>query len=97
MTAKDMVIEFLDERGPASTSEIAQALSEAYGYGTVKDAVRILKKKGSVVDTGERYQGSAGRPEHIVALKRELERARSKTKAERVYYAANRGGNHRTE
>lgn len=74
MTAPDSVLGFLAERGPAPTSEIAQALSEKYGYRTVRAAVVDLKKKGVVVDTGERHQ-TGGRPEHIVALERELERA----------------------
>lgn len=74
MTATDSVLGFLGERGPSPTSEIAQALSEYYGYHTVRSAVLDLKKKGVLVDTGERRL-TRGRPEHIVALERELERA----------------------
>lgn len=86
MTAPDSVLGFLAERGPAPTSEIAQALSEKYGHSTVRAAIIDLKKKGVVVDTGERHQ-TGGRPEHIVALERELERAGSRDAALARYAA----------
>ena len=82
MTAPDSVLGFLAERGPAPTSEIAQALSEKYGYSTVRAAILDLKKKGAVVDTGERPSHGRGRPEHIVALERELERASARREVE---------------
>jgi predicted ArsR family transcriptional regulator len=78
VTAPDRVLGFLAERGPAPTSEIAQALSEKYGHSTVRAAIIDLKKKGVVVDTGERQSHGRGRPEHIVALERELELAKKR-------------------
>jgi DNA-binding IclR family transcriptional regulator len=75
MSAPDSVIDFLAERGPAPAAEIARALSDQYGYNTVRNAVGVLKRRGLVVDTGER-ESSGGRARQIVALERELERAR---------------------
>lgn len=75
MTATERVITYLGEHGPAPTSEIVQALSDQYGVRTVQRTVADLKRKGAVVDTGERRK-TATKPEHIIALDRELERAR---------------------
>lgn len=75
MTATERVINYLSDHGPAPTSEIAQALSKEYGVGTVRRAVSELKRKGTLVDTGLRRK-TPTKPEHILALERELERAR---------------------
>lgn len=97
MTATERVITYLGEHGPAPTSEIAQALSDHYGVRTVQRTVADLKRKGAVVDTGERRK-TATKPEHIVALERELERARGAAEVEMNLRAAvNRVANHRTE
>lgn len=77
MTATERVINYLSDHGPAPTSEIAQALSKEYGAGTVRRAVSELKRKGTLVDTGLRHK-TPTKPEHILALERELERARGR-------------------
>ena len=76
MTATERVINYLSDHGPAPTSEIAQALSKEYGVGAVRRAVSELKRKGTLVDTGLRHKTTT-KPEHILALGRELERARA--------------------
>lgn len=81
MTARDEVESILSERGPATVAEIAEALSNIYTPHTVSVAVARLKKAGTVVLTGDKVQGGRGRPAEVVALNRELERARSKREA----------------
>lgn len=82
MTARDEVESILSERGPATVAEIAEALSNVYTPHTVSVAVARLKKAGIVVLTGDKVQGDRGRPAEVVALNRELERARNKREAE---------------
>lgn len=86
MTARDEVESILSERGPATVAEIAEALSNVYTPHTVSVAVARLKKAGTVVRTGDKVQGDRGRPAEVVALNRELERARNKkTMLDRYY------------
>jgi len=84
MTARDDVESILSERGPATVAEIAEALSNVYTPHTVSVAVANLKKSGTVVLTGDKVQGDRGRPAEVVALNRELERARNKKQAEEI-------------
>lgn len=86
MTATERVINYLSDHGPATTSEIAQALSKEYGVGTVRRAVSELKRKGTLVDTGLRHK-TPTKPEHILALARELERARASHNALMEHYS----------
>lgn len=82
MTARDEVESILSERGPATVAEIAEALSNVYTPHTVSVAVARLKKAGTVVLTGDKVQGGRGRPAEVVAINRELERARNRREAE---------------